>query len=157
MKGWGRHLRCACLLRGLQLQQSLEQPLCSSPAARLQVLSEPRPPPSATTAHFRAWAGWQTSLAIASRPRGLSVDPSPWCSLHKSLSLSRQELLIHHLHLPRCGRSGNTRLRKVQGAGPVAEWLSLRTLLQAAQCFVGSNPGRGHGTAHQAMLRQHPT
>ena len=43
------------------------------------------------------------------------------------------------------------------GAGPVAEWLSLRALLQAAQCFVGSNPGCGHGTAHQTTLRQHPT
>ena len=26
-----------------------------------------------------------------------------------------------------------------------------------AQCFVGSNPGRGHGTAHQATLRRCPT
>ena len=44
-----------------------------------------------------------------------------------------------------------------QGAGPVAEWLSLRAPLQATQCFVGSNPGCGHGTVHQAMLRRHPT
>ena len=43
------------------------------------------------------------------------------------------------------------------GAGPVAEWLSLRAALQAAQCFVGSYPGRGHGTAHQTTLRQRPT
>ena len=43
------------------------------------------------------------------------------------------------------------------GAGPVAEWLSARALLQAAQCFVGSGPGRRRGTAHQATLRQHPT
>ena len=28
------------------------------------------------------------------------------------------------------------------GAGPMAEWLSSRTPLQAAQCFVGLNPGR---------------
>ena len=35
----------------------------------------------------------------------------------------------------------------------MAEWLSLRAPLQAAQGFSGSNPGRGHGTAHQAMLR----
>ena len=26
-----------------------------------------------------------------------------------------------------------------------------------AQGFAGSNPGRGHGTAHQAMLKRHPT
>ena len=25
-----------------------------------------------------------------------------------------------------------------------------------ARGFAGSDPGRGHGTAHQAMLRQHP-
>ena len=43
------------------------------------------------------------------------------------------------------------------GAGPVAEWLSLHAPLQAAQCFIGSNPGRGHGTAHQTTLRQRPT
>ena len=43
------------------------------------------------------------------------------------------------------------------GAGPVAEWLSSRPPLQTAQCFVGSNPGRGHGTAHQTTLRQRPT
>ena len=43
------------------------------------------------------------------------------------------------------------------GAGPVAEWLSSRAPLQAAQCFVGSNPGRGRGTAHQTTLRQCPT
>ena len=43
------------------------------------------------------------------------------------------------------------------GAGPVDEWLSSRALLQATQCFVGSNPGRGHGTTHQITLRQHPT
>ena len=43
------------------------------------------------------------------------------------------------------------------GAGPVAEWLSLCAPLQAAQCFVGSNRGRGHGTAHQTTLRQNPT
>ena len=27
----------------------------------------------------------------------------------------------------------------------------------AAQGFAGSDPGCGHGTAHQAVLRQHPT
>ena len=30
----------------------------------------------------------------------------------------------------------------------MAEWLSSRALLQAAQCFVGSGPGRGQGAAH---------
>ena len=39
----------------------------------------------------------------------------------------------------------------------MVEWLSSRAPMQAAQCFVGSNPGRGHGTAHQTTLRQRPT
>ena len=39
----------------------------------------------------------------------------------------------------------------------MAEWLSSRAPLQAAQCFVGSNPGRGDGTAHQTTLRRCPT
>ena len=43
------------------------------------------------------------------------------------------------------------------GAGPVAERLSSCAPLQAAQCFVGSGPGRGHDTAHQTTLRQRPT
>ena len=42
-------------------------------------------------------------------------------------------------------------------AGPVAEWLGLCAPLQVAQCFVGSNPGHGHGTAHQTTLRQRAT
>ena len=37
---------------------------------------------------------------------------------------------------------------KCFGASPVAEWLSSRALQQVAQCFVGSNPGCGHGTTH---------
>ena len=45
----------------------------------------------------------------------------------------------------------------VFGAGPVVEWLGSCALLQAAQCFLGSGPGRGHGTARRATLRQRPT
>ena len=52
---------------------------------------------------------------------------------------------------------GKNIYEKIRGAGPVAEWLSSHAPLQAAQCFVGSNPGRGHGTAHQTMLRRRPT
>ena len=44
-----------------------------------------------------------------------------------------------------------------KGAGPVAQWLGSRAPLQAAQCFVGSNPGRRQGIAHQATLKQRPT
>ena len=40
------------------------------------------------------------------------------------------------------------------GAGSVAEWLSLRSPLRAAQ---GLDPGRGHGTARQATLWRRPT
>ena len=38
----------------------------------------------------------------------------------------------------------------------MAEWLSSHAPLQVAQCFVGSNPGRGHGTAHQATASHVP-
>ena len=51
----------------------------------------------------------------------------------------------------------NKLLKQYGGAGPVAEWLSSRAPLHTAQCFIGSNPGHGHGTAHQTMLRQRPT
>uniref|UniRef100_A0A9L0JIC8 TATA-box binding protein associated factor, RNA polymerase I subunit B n=1 Tax=Equus asinus TaxID=9793 RepID=A0A9L0JIC8_EQUAS len=34
---------------------------------------------------------------------------------------------------------------------------SCHNVTEAAQYFVGSNPGRGHGTAHQTTLRQRPT
>ena len=51
----------------------------------------------------------------------------------------------------------NLKCVEIREAGPMAEWLSLCAPLQAAQCFVGSNPGRGHGTAHQTTLRQRPT
>ena len=44
------------------------------------------------------------------------------------------------------------------GASPVAEWSSSHAPLQRPRVsLVGSDPGRGHGTAHQATLRQHPT
>ena len=43
------------------------------------------------------------------------------------------------------------------GAGPMAKRLSSCAPLQAAQCFIGSNPGHRHGTAHQTTLRQRPT
>ena len=46
---------------------------------------------------------------------------------------------------------------KERGAGPVTDSLSSRDPLQAAQCFTGSNPGRGHDAARQTMLRQRPT
>ena len=47
--------------------------------------------------------------------------------------------------------------RREWGGCPVAEWLSSCAPLQVGQCFVGSNPGRGRGTAHQTMLRRRPT
>lgn len=47
-------------------------------------------------------------------------------------------------------------LKFEEGAGPVVEWLSSWVRF-TAQGFTGSGPGCGHGTAHDAMLRQHPT
>ena len=41
-----------------------------------------------------------------------------------------------------------------QPRGPVVKFACSTS---QAQGFAGSNPGRGRGTAHQAMLRQQPT
>ena len=40
---------------------------------------------------------------------------------------------------------------------PWPRWLKFACSALAAQGFTGSNPGHGHGTAHQAMLGQRPT
>ena len=47
-------------------------------------------------------------------------------------------------------------LKKHTGASPMVKRLSLCSA-SAAQGFPGSDPGRGHGTDRQAMLRQRPT
>ena len=40
----------------------------------------------------------------------------------------------------------------------MAEWLTLCVrFASVAQAFAGSDPGRGHGTTHQATLRWHAT
>ena len=43
------------------------------------------------------------------------------------------------------------------GASPMAEWLSSHTLIGRTRGFAVLDPGCGHGTAHQAMLRRRPT
>ena len=53
-------------------------------------------------------------------------------------------------------RRGVGKDRDSVGAGPMAEWLSLRSAV-VAQGFAGSDPGRGRGTTCQATLRSHPT
>ena len=39
----------------------------------------------------------------------------------------------------------------------MAEWLSFHAPALAARGFASSDPGCGHGTVHEAMLRQGPT
>ena len=39
----------------------------------------------------------------------------------------------------------------------MAEWLSAHTPLQRPQGFASLDPGHGPSTAHQAVLRRHPT
>ena len=43
------------------------------------------------------------------------------------------------------------------GPSPMAKWFSSHALLQRPRVFDCSDPGRGHGSAHQAMLRGCPT
>ena len=45
---------------------------------------------------------------------------------------------------------------KIQGQ-PHDQVVKFARSALATQSFTGSDPGREHGTAHQAMLRQHPT
>ena len=59
--------------------------------------------------------------------------------------------------LPQRNRYHSPQDSDMKGAGPVAEWLGSRAPLQEAQCFVGSNPGRGHGIVRQTTVRQRPT
>ena len=42
------------------------------------------------------------------------------------------------------------------GGWPHGRVVKFARSASAAQCFVGSNPGYGHGATHQATLRQHP-
>ena len=70
--------------------------------------------------------------------------------LHKSTNIWKTKN-------PRASVNFLKKVRAEVRAGPVAKWLSSRAPQQAAQCFVGSNPGRGHGTAHQTTLRRRPT
>ncbi|XP_070448319.1 TM2 domain-containing protein 1 isoform X1 [Equus przewalskii] len=46
---------------------------------------------------------------------------------------------------------------QMDGTGPVAEWLKFACSALVAQGFAGLDPGRGHGTTHQAVPRWHPT
>ena len=81
--------------------------------------------------------------------------PGNACAVHRRWA---ESLYMVERLLSREEVSGQRLVKyKTGGAGPVAKWLSLRAPLQVAQGFVGSNPGRGHGTAHQATLRQRPT
>ena len=49
------------------------------------------------------------------------------------------------------------RLRQIIGGQPCGWVVKFTRSTSAAQGLAGLNPGRGHGTAHQAMLRWHPT
>lgn len=40
---------------------------------------------------------------------------------------------------------------------PRVQVVKLARSAAAARGFIGSDPGRGHGTTHQAILRRHPT
>ena len=43
------------------------------------------------------------------------------------------------------------------GGWPCGQVVKFAHSTSAAQGFTGSDPGHGHGTAHQATLRRHPT
>ena len=49
------------------------------------------------------------------------------------------------------------RNKKIFGGQTLGQVVKFARSASAAQGFAGLDPGRGHDTAHQAMLRQHPT
>ena len=59
--------------------------------------------------------------------------------------------LSHGLHFQ------NTKLLRISRGRPRGQVVKFMRSASAAQGFAGLDPGRGHGTAHQAMLRHHPT
>ena len=79
------------------------------------------------------------------------------CNNHISLEL-RNYPIGNPIRMTATPKQTNKFLKRLSpGAGPMAQWLCSCSPLQAAQCFVGSNPGCRHGTAHQSTLRQRPT
>ena len=51
----------------------------------------------------------------------------------------------------------NSFLKKGLWGWPCGRVVKFACSTAVAQGFAGSDPGHGHGTAHQAVLRQHPT
>uniref|UniRef100_A0A9L0TDW9 PBC domain-containing protein n=1 Tax=Equus caballus TaxID=9796 RepID=A0A9L0TDW9_HORSE len=70
-----------------------------------------------------------------------------WWNFSKQATQFLNEYFYSHLSNPYRSEEAKEELARKGGI----------TVSQAAQCFVGSNPGRGHGTAHQTTLRQRPT
>uniref|UniRef100_A0A9L0TT58 CEP76 N-terminal domain-containing protein n=1 Tax=Equus caballus TaxID=9796 RepID=A0A9L0TT58_HORSE len=48
-------------------------------------------------------------------------------------------------------------IKALRRRGIIDDVMKRLNFVTAAQCFVGSNPGCGRGTAHQTTLRQRPT
>ena len=109
--------------------------------------------------HLLLWLGeGSTDSMVHSDNRVIRfsrMEKNIWALMSCLISMPSSFLFIHSCILlikwvnnfKQCGE---------QGAGPVAKWLSSCVPPSAAQGFTGSDPGRRHGTAHQAMLRQRP-
>ena len=104
---------------------------------------------------FTEYSAWDAKWDLQLKAEVRSQKVGMWVTPPHSLLGSRPADVSHYFCCALWVGLFKTGLS--QGAGPVAEWLSSRTPLQAAQYFVGSIPGRGHGTAHQTTLRQRPT
>ena len=78
--------------------------------------------------------------------------PDSW--VHFSVPNQEEERGDGHFRI--CEQESLT-FKGIIGAGPVAKWLSSHALLRWPRIFTSSDPGRGHGATHQAMLRRFPT
>ena len=101
--------------------------------------------------------GWPCTSQRQLWPPPSQVSMSVWQD-HFAPCHSRPVQLILNSQLPgrKTGFSGESRIWQVRGR-PRGRVVKFARSTSTAQSFAGSDPGHGHGTAHQAMLRRHPT
>ena len=118
----------------------------------------------ATAREGRAWRAGQhlppspALLLSTLLPPALLPCPPSRCQCRWVLTLRTDSRWPRPCPPSRSSVSAGQQARQAQKVGrDLRSALFKMAPCQAAQCFVGSNPGRGHDTVHQTTLRQRPT